>query len=310
MANIDLHALRVFEEIYRTGSLSKTADKLGLTQPAISIALAKLRRHFDDPLFVRVGNAMKPTPQAEAMREGVHAAIEALEGALSYRLKFDAASTDRTFRVAMTDVGQIVLLPRLLNELALAAPSANIEISNLSDRTAQLLETAQLDLAVGFVPQLPASYFQQALFNERFACLARSDHPRVREAPSLEQFESESHVVVVTSGTGHLIVDRTLEQLGVRRRLAVRIPNYLGLATIIGTTDYLCTLPRRAALIMARNGEVASWDLPFELPEYVVRQHWHERQMRDPGNRWLRGLMNDLFCRPDFRQMPSDAGLG
>ncbi|MBL0421114.1 LysR family transcriptional regulator [Ramlibacter sp. AW1] len=295
MANIDLHTLRVFDEIYKSGSLSKTAERLGLTQPAISIALAKLRRQFDDALFVRIGHTMRPTPQAEGMLPNVQAAIAALEGTLSYRLSFDAATTDTTFRIAMTDIGQIVLLPRLLNELAVAAPHASVEMSNITDRAPQLLESGELDLVVGFAPQFPAGFYQQALFRERFACLARSDHPRIRDAPTLDAFKAEGHVVVVTSGTGHLILERTLQSLNVHRPVKVRIPNFLGLATIVGTTDYICTLPRRAALIMARDKGIAAWDVPFELPDYVVKQHWHERQMRDPANRWLREMMSRLF---------------
>lgn len=298
MANMDLHTLRVFDEIYRNCSLSKAADRLGLTQPAISLALAKLRRHFDDALFVRVGNIMKPTPQAEGMLPNVQAAIAAMERALSYRLSFDPATSECAFRIAMTDIGQIVVLPRLLDELAVAAPRANAEISNITDRAPQLLESGALDLVVGFVPQLQAGFYQQALFSERFACLARSDHPRVREAPTLEAYTAEAHVVVVTSGTGHMIVERTLEQLGVNRRVMVRIPNFLGVPAIVGNTDYLCTLPRRAALIMAQDKRLSAWDLPFELPDYVVKQHWHERQMRDPANRWLRELMTRLFLAP------------
>jgi DNA-binding transcriptional LysR family regulator len=129
---------------------------------------------------------------------------------------------------------------------------------------------------------------------------------RIREAPSLEQFQAESHVVVVTSGTGHLVVERKLEALEIQRRVAVRIPNFLGIATIIGTTDFLCTLPRRAALIMARNKEVAAWDVPFELPDYIVKQHWHERQMRDSGNRWLRSLMSSLFLSRQPSSLPNE----
>lgn len=297
MDNIDLNSLRLFNEIFETGSLSRTADRMGLTQPAISIALGRLRRHFDDALFVRVGNTMKATPQAEGLIEGVRGAIAALEATLVYRSKFEPISTDRTFRLAMTDIGQIVLLPRLLDELTIVAPAAHIEVSNISERTPQQLEAGELDVAVGFVPQLSAGFFMQALFKERFACLARSDHPRIHAAPTLEQFRSESHVVVTTSGTGHLIVDKTLEERKIQRKVAVRIPNFLGLATIVGSTNYMCTLPRRAALIMAQSGAVSAWPTPFELPEYTVKQHWHERQARDPGNRWLRELLSGLFLK-------------
>ena len=295
MLNIDLHSLRVLDEIYKTGSLSRTAVHLGLTQPAISISLTKLRRHFDDALFVRVGNVMKPTPQAEGLMDNVRAALAALESTLAYRLDFDPATTDRTFRIAMTDIGQIVILPAMLDVLKREAPFARLQVSNVSDRTPQSLEAGELDLALGFIPQIPEAFFQQALFRERFACLCRVDHPRVAGPPTLAQFEQESHVLIETSGTGHLIIERTLEGLRIDRRIAVTIPNFLGLATIVGHTDYLCTLPRKAALIMARGGEVAAHDLPFDLPDYTVRQHWHERQARDPGNRWLRSVMSSLF---------------
>jgi len=295
MENIDLHTLKVLDEIYKTSSLSRTADRLGLTQPAISIALARLRKHFDDPLFVRVGNSMSPTPQTEGIMDQVREAIRALEATLNYRASFDAASTGRVFRVAMTDVGQIVVVPALLRELQVSAPSVRVEVSNISDRTPQLLESGELDLAVGFIPQIPPTFYQQALFEERFACLARSDHPRIQQHPTLAQFEAESHVRVMTSGTGHLIVDRHLEASHVQRRVAVSIPNFLSLQTIIGGSDYLCTLPRRAAQVMSRTGQVSVHDLPFELPGYTVKQHWHERQHRDDGNRWLRGALVSLF---------------
>lgn len=297
MDNIDLHALRILDEIFKTKSLSRTADRLEVSQPAISIALGKLRRHFNDPLFVRIGNEMHPTPQTDGMIDSVRASIANLEATLGYRLSFDARQTDRSFRIAMTDVGQIVLLPRLLQGLATAAPNAVVDVSNLSDRTPQMLETGEVDLAVGFISGMPAGYFQQALFDERFVCLARSDHPRIKRRPTRAQFEAEGHVVVTTSGTGHLIVDRTLEELHIRRKVAVRIPNFLGLPTIIGNSEFICTLPRRAGLLMALNQQVAAWPTPFDLPEYTVKQHWHERQARDPGHQWLRGLMSELFAR-------------
>ncbi|UUX95479.1 LysR family transcriptional regulator [Aquabacterium sp. J223] len=295
MQNIDLHTLKVFDEIVRTGSLSRTAERLGLSQPAISISLAKLRRSFDDALFVRVGHAMKPTPQAEAMVDSVRAAIRAIEHTLTSRLDFEPATTRRTFRLAMTDVGQIVLLPRLLGALGRQAPSADLEIVNLTLQTPDLLEAGEVDLAIGFLPELPAGFFQQALFDERFACLVRTGHPRVRGAPTLDQLRAEAHVAVVTAGSAHTSMDRALDSLGVERRVAVRIPNFLGLPTVIGGSDHVCLLPGRAAAIMAEQPAVTAWPLPFELPGYVVKQHWHRRQMADPAHRWLRQLVGELF---------------
>lgn len=295
MDNLDLHSLRVLDEIYKTASLSKTADRLGVTQPAISLTLGRLRKHFDDQLFVRVGNAMQPTPQAEGLIDTARVAIEALSAALHFRSTFDPTTTDRIFKLAVTDVGQIVLLPRLLKELASIAPNVRVVCNNISDRTPQLLETGELDLAVGFIPQIASTFFQQLLFNERFACLSRSDHPRIRDGITLEQFEQESHVVVHTSGTGHSVVDREIESQNISRRVVVIVPNFLGVGDIVGDGDHLCTLPRLPALIMARRGHVAVWEPPFKAPTFPVKQYWHERQARDLGNRWLRGVMSNLF---------------
>jgi DNA-binding transcriptional LysR family regulator len=295
MKNIDLHALRLLDEIYKTGSFSRTADRLGLTQPAVSLALVKLRTHFDDAMFVRVGNAMHPTPQMEGMIEGVRMAIKQLDATLNYRLEFDPATTERTFKVAMTDIGQIVVLPRLLQALQQRAPRARLEFINISDRINQQLESGEVDVALGFMAHLSEGIYQQTLFEDRFVCLVRTGHPRIRNAMTLADFEHESHVQVQTSGTGHLYVDRTVETRGIRRHVAVRIPNFMGLALVIAQTDLVVTLPRRAGSAMSQYAPVTAWPVPFDLPAYAVKQHWHEHQMRDPGNRWLRALHVEVF---------------
>ncbi len=295
MENIDLNALRLLNEIYDTGSLSRAADRMGLSQPAVSIALGRLRRHFDDALFVRVGNMMQATPQTEGMIHGVRSAIAALESTLAYRQAFDPAQTTRTFRLAMTDIGQIVLLPQLLDAVALSAPRAQFQVTNISEQTPQLLSAGELDVALGFIPELSAGFFMQTLFKEQFACLVRANHPRIKGALTLHDFQAESHVVVTTSGTGHFIVERTLEETKIARKVAVRVPSHLGLAIIVGRTDHICTLPKRAATALAAGGAVVAFPVPFKLPDYAVKLHWHERQNHDPGHRWLRLLLSTLF---------------
>lgn len=295
MDSMDLRLLKVFDAIHRSASLSKAADQLGISQPAVSQALARLREHFGDPLFTRTPQGMTPTPHALGMLRLVRRSIESIEATMAYRSTFDPASARRRFRICMTDVGQIVLLPQLLLRVREQAPGVELESLNASEQTGAMLEADEVQLAVGFMPQMSDRFYQQAVFEEHFACLARSDHPRVRERLDRVAYEAEEHVVVTTSGTGHLIVDRTLERLKISRRVILRIPNYLGLSTIVGTTDLLCTLPRRAGLIMARRGEVSVWPTPFDLPPYTVRQYWHERQQHDQGCRWLRETVRSLF---------------
>ena len=295
MTSIDLNTLRLFNEIYETCSLSRAADRMGLTQPAVSIALGRLRRHFDDALFVRVGNAMQATPQAEGMIQGVRSAIAALDATLAYRATFEPANSERVFKIAMTDIGQIVLLAQLLDAVALEAPRAQFHITNISEQSPEMLVTGELDVAVGYVPQLSAGYFMQTLFKEQFACLVNAQHPRINNELTMRDYTEESHIVVPTSGTGHFIVDRKLEEMKVVRKVVVRVPGHLGLANIVGATEHICTLPRRAATVLAAGGAVKAYPVPFELPEYAVKLHWHERMNRDPGNRWLRALLKRLF---------------
>ncbi|MDB5967105.1 MAG: nahR1 [Polaromonas sp.] len=295
LTNIDLRLLLLFDEVYKTGNLSRAAEKLSLTQPAVSIALGRLRRHFDDPLFVRTSQGMAPTPYADGLISLVRAGIGTLQATIGFRLEFVPETSTRLFRICMTDVGQIVLLPGLLNSLRRQAPGVRMEVTSINEHTSRALEAGDTDLAVGFMPHIDDAFYQQVLFEEEFVCLARHGHPRVGKQLSLARYESELHVVVTTSGTGHLVVDQSIADQGVRRQVGVRIPNFLGLATVIGATDYLCTLPRRAGEIMAVASRVRVLAPPFHIPTYRVRQHWHERQARDPGHMWLRNVVADLY---------------
>ena len=295
MDNVDLRLLKLFEEVVKTGSLSKAGERLGMTQPGASLALGRLRKHFSDPLFVRTQAGMEPTPLAQGIAPAIRDAIVAMQATLSYRLQFIPADSDRSFLISMTDVGQIVMLPPLLNRLSEVAPNLRISVSTIDRQIDKALEGGEVDLAVGYVSHLEDQFFQQLLFEEEFVCLARASHPRIDGKLTRRQYELESHVLVATSGTGHRMLDRTLEQLKVRRRVSVTIPSFLGLATIVGATDHLCTLPRRAGALMAARGAVQLLQLPFKIPSYPVNQHWHARQAQDPGHQWLRSVFVDLF---------------
>lgn len=297
-ATLDIRLLQVFDEIYKTRSVSRAADQLGLGQPAVSIALGKLREHYDDPLFVRTSSGMDPTPLGEELVQPIRRAIEALHQAMGYRSVFEPATVERTFTIAMTDISQLVLLPKLWARLRTVAPGIHIEVVNLSVETARMLEAGEVDLALGFMPQLDAGFYQQALFRQHYVCLVSTHHPRIQGSLSLSQFEAEDHAVVMTSGTGHLYVDRELARQNITRRVAVRLPNFLGVAFVIERTDLLVTIPARLGEMLAGRGAFTCYPVPFQLPEYVVKQHWHERYHDDLGNRWLRGVIRELLGRP------------
>jgi DNA-binding transcriptional LysR family regulator len=198
----------------------------------------------------------------------------------------------------MTDISQLVLLPKLWAHLRRTSPGVHIDIVPLSADTPRMLESGEADLALGFMPQLEAGFYQQSLFRQRYICLASTDHPRIRDGLTLAQYEAEEHAVVTSSGTGHLILDREIARQGITRNIALRVPNYLGIAFVIEQTDMLVTIPQRLGEILEGRGKFRVFPVPFEMPDYAVKQHWHERYHHDPGNRWLRQVISDLLSKP------------
>jgi DNA-binding transcriptional LysR family regulator len=295
MKPIDIRLLSVFDEIYKTRSVTAAALALNLGQPAVSIALSKLRQQLGDPLFVRTSSGMEPTPFGEGLVRPVRAVLDALDLVLGHRNEFDPATSRRTFRICMTDISQLVLLPRLWKTLRVSAPGIHIEIFPLSKDTAQLLETGEADLAMGLMPQLDAGFYQQLLFRQSFVCMVGADHPRITDQLSLAQFEAEDHVVVSSSGSAPLVLDREIARLGIKRRIALQIPNFLGAAFVVEHTDHIITIPKRLGDMLQGRGSFRIFPVPFELPDYEVKQHWHERYHHDPGSRWLRGVISGLL---------------
>lgn len=295
MHTIEFRLLAVFDEIYKTRSVTAAALALNLGQPAVSIALSKLRQQLGDPLFVRTSSGMEPTPFGEGLVRPVRAVLDALDLVLGHRNEFDPATSQRTFRICMTDISQLVLLPRLWKTLRVSAPGIYIEIFPLSKDTAQLLETGEADLAMGLMPQLDAGFYQQLLFRQSFVCMVGADHPRITDQLSLAQFEAEDHVVVSSSGSAPLVLDREIARIGVKRRIALKIPNFLGAAFVVEHTDHIITIPKRLGDVLQGRGAFRIFPVPFALPDYEVKQHWHERYHHDPGSRWLRGVISGLL---------------
>ena len=295
MNAIDLRLLSVFNEIYKTRSVSVAAEALALGQPAASVALSKLRQQFGDPLFVRTSTGMEPTPFGEGLVRPVRAVLDALDVVLGHRNDFDPESSERTFRICMTDISQLVLLRKLWEKFRVVAPGIHIEIFPLSKDTARMLESGEADLALGLMPQLEAGFYQQLLFKQSFVCMLGADHPRITDQLSLQQYEAEDHVVISSSGSAPLIIDREITRQGITRRIALQIPNFLGAAFVVEHTDLLITIPKRLGDVLQGRGAFRIFPVPFPLPEYEVKQHWHERYHHDPGSRWLRRVISELL---------------
>ena len=298
MDTIDIRLLQVFDAVYKNRSVSEAAVSLDLGQPAVSVALSKLRHHFGDPLFVRTSNGMEPTPFGEGLVRPVRGVLEALELVLGHQSHFDPATSKRLFRICMTDISQLVLLPKLWEALRLSAPGIRIDVLPLSADIARMLESGEADLALGLMPQLEAGFYQNVLFSQEFACMVSAKHPRIQKELRLEQYASENHAVVSSSGAAPLILDQEIARFGLTRKVSLNIPSFIGAALVVEHTDLILTIPERLADVLKGRADVRTFPVPFQLPPYDVKQHWHERFHNDPGSQWLRRVITELMMTP------------
>jgi len=299
MAKLDLEWLPVFVEVYKTRSISRAARQLGIAQANASIALNKLRLHFNDRLFSRTSRGMEPTPRAERIYPELQEVLARLGAARDGTQEFIPAEAQRSFRICVTDISEIVLLPRLVNHLSRVAPHVRIQVEKISEATPARLEAGDVDLAIGFMPHLDAGFYQQTLFEQDFVCLAAAKHPRIRSSPTRRAFLAEGHIVVTSSGTGHSVVDKVLAKEGIDRRVVLQLASFLGVARIVAQTELLVVVPRLLGETLARQERIQVLDPPVPLPVYGVKQHWHERFHADAGHAWLRQTFAELFGQPE-----------
>ncbi|HEX5228522.1 MAG TPA: LysR family transcriptional regulator [Bryobacteraceae bacterium] len=295
MTNIDLRLLTIVNELNKTRSVSQAAENLELSQSAVSMSLARLRKHFKDPLFVRTPDGMEPTPQMSELIELLEKAEGLLETALVHRIAFDPATSDRVFRLGATEIARVTTLPAFMRRLHATAKGIGIEVIDLSEETPRLLHAGRLDLAVGFMPSAGSGFCQQRLFKDRFVCAVRANHPRIDQSLTLEQFENEAHVVLTTPGSGIEVVEKTLEAQRIRRKIRLRVPGCFGISSMITGADCLAIVPEQLGKLIAASGRIRLLPVPFSLPPFYVVQHWHERYTHDPASKWLRGVIADLF---------------
>lgn len=291
----DPRLLRLLDALVTTGSVTRAAAQLGLSQPTVSIGLGRLRAQLGDPLFVRTPLGMQPTPRTEALIGTVREVLDGLKRLGSSDARFDPATARRSFRIYMTDASHITLLPRLFTQVRALAPSVDLEAASIGPEMAQALQAGHADLALGLLPGLEGGFYQQALFDQDWVCLAHPDHPRLRGGRlSLRQYSREAHVGIV-SGTGHQLLDAAMKAHKVQRDVALRLPGFLGLSAILSSTDLVATVPRHIGETLAQLGRLRVLPCPVRIPGFTVKQHWHARCHQDAASRWLRGVCADLF---------------
>ena len=297
--SVDLNLLVVFDAMVEHRSVTQAAEALNLSQPAMSAAVARLRGIFDDPLFVRAGSEMRPTPRAVELAGPVRRVVDTVKTEILQRNAFDPANSDRTFTLVTPDIGEVNFVPRILSRLAREAPHTNIKtLAMPRHTTADSLESGAAELALGYFPDLQkAGFFQQKLFRNSHVCMVRTGHPLVGAKISLTQFLALSHAVVHPDGREH-VFEQYLHKRGLKRRVLVEISHFMSLLPIIEASDLVATVPRDVAEFCIRHGKVRIVEPPMKAPVIDVYQFWHRRFHKDPAHIWLRSAVHALFREP------------
>jgi DNA-binding transcriptional LysR family regulator len=299
LRGVDLNLLHLFDRIYHTRNLTAAGAELGLTQSAVSRGLARLRHVYDDTLFVRQQRGVQPTPLAEHLAEPLAAALAIVVGTVD-KPRFDPASAERVFRLGVSDIGERYFLPRLSRQLSRVAPGVVVEASSPNrQELLPSLASGDLDLLVGFLPELGKQVHLARLFAERFVYVARRGHPLVKGSLDIEQVRRLPHAVASPPGTRHAAaVERVLTGPRIRARVVLRVRSFLSLVPIVAETDLVAAVPSNLARLVATHLKLQLIAPPMKVPGFDVTMAWHTRFHHDPAVMWLRKVFIELFHQP------------
>jgi DNA-binding transcriptional LysR family regulator len=298
--DIDLNLLIILKILLDENNVTKASEKLNLSQSATSHALNRLRKMFDDPLLERSRTGMRPTARAIALKESLANILLEIQQLVEEPI-FQPEKATGTIRIAASDYGTTLILPSVLKQLAQESPYLNIECYDWHPDTLERIEIGEIDLGLGVV-HLDDSDNQfrcQNLFKESFASVVRADHPILQTRITLESYISWSHALITITGSPILSikrshkshVDRILAELGVERRVMLKIPHFLSAALIIDRTDLILTLPRRIAMLFTNIANIAVFEPPIDLGTYEYMQIWHSRCDNIPLQAWIRNTI-------------------
>lgn len=293
LSALDLNLLKLFDALVRERSVTQAGLRLGLSQPAASRALGRLRAMLGDRLLVRGKLGLELTPRGEALAGPVAKLLDDVRGIVSPAV-FDPASATGRITIAAHDHLSLVVLAGLMARFERHAPALSLHIAQPAGDNVRLIEQGGADLALGIFNTLPGSFHRRALYNDSFVCVVRSDHPAVADGLSLERYVSLRHVAVTISGVGESAVDVALSALGRTRRVALRVPHFLAGAMLVADSDMILTLPSRLARLLAKQLSLALLDLPLQLAPLSPAMIWHERFHRDPAHVWVRQQLVDV----------------
>ena len=301
---IDLNLLVALDALTRERSVTRAAERAGVTQSAMSHTLRRLRDLFGDPLLVRGRGGMVLTPRAEALAVPLRSGLVSLARTLAEPEAFAPEHASRIFRIVSPDLFGALVLPALLQRLGREAPSVDLALVPTPKRLADSLETGDIDLAIYPVlldpvpfdlgTQVDAGLQSRTLFRDSFQCFARQDHPLLESGGfTLKAYTQLNHILVSPGGEGPGVVDRILHEEGMQRRIALRVPHFATALEVLAQSDLVLTAPSSLAKCSSASG-LASRRAPLKIPEHAITMIWHPRFTEDPAHRWLRDLMVDV----------------
>lgn len=291
----DLNLLPVFLVLMEERNVTRAAERLGMTQPALSNALNRLRETMRDPLFIRARYGMKPTQMAEELAPVVASALASIDNAIVGQRDFDPQKAERLFTIAPNSYVEFVLMPVIVARLRELAPGIKVRLTPFGN---DLSETGAMsgttDMVIGRIVDPPDNLVVQHMMDDGLACVVRADHPQVGDHLSRELYERLKHVNVVPPGRMRAGLFQALGQTGLRRDVAVSVTHFLAVPEIIAVTDYCTTLPRLICQRLATDSRLKVLSAPVDLGTFPVEIGWHVRYRNDPAHRWLRSLVADI----------------
>ncbi|MDC1210795.1 LysR family transcriptional regulator [Porticoccaceae bacterium] len=305
IARVDLNLLVYLDVLLRECNVTRAAEELGISQPAMSNSLRRLRDLFDDPLLVRTSDGMTPTDRALELQPLVRNVLAAAEIAVLPKTLFDAAASDRIFRIMASDYTEVTLLPQLLTRLRREAPGIRLDIMTPSDVSFHDVERGKVDLVINRFDTLPQSFHQVHLWDDSFSCVMSASNPVIKNW-TLDSYLSHKHVWVSKTGMGVGVgmssddvqrlgwVDEALGKLDAKREITVFTRHYQAALLLGEQDDLIVTIPSIAARTMANNPRVVILDPPFEIPRMRLKMVWSPLLQRDPGHKWLRQMIKDV----------------
>lgn len=290
----DLNLLPVLLVMMEERNVTRAAERLGITQPALSNALNRLRETLNDPLFIRERYGMRPTPKAEQLAQVVGAALSSIDKVILGQQDFDPLNATRLFTVAPNSYVEFIMMPAIVARLRSCAPGIRLRLTPFgNDVTETGVISGNTDMVLGRIVEPPDNLVVQHLMNEGLACVIRADHPLVGENLTAEQYEQLKHVNVLPPGRMRAGLYQALEQRGLRRQVAVSVTHFLAVPEMIAVTDYCATLPRLICQHLSRDQRLRIVPAPVDLGTFPVEMGWHARYRDDPAHRWFRTLITE-----------------